>query len=152
MTQPRTMIHRRVDAARAKRNPAVVCQVPSGWVVMGDEQVTPGYCLLLPDPVVADLNAMDAEARRRFLDDMVIVGDALLEVTDAYRINYEIMGNTSPALHAHIFPRYMSEPENIRKMPAWYSYQVEKKLPPRFDPERDKPLMKKIANSIQSRL
>jgi diadenosine tetraphosphate (Ap4A) HIT family hydrolase len=152
MTQPRTMIHRRVDAARTNKNPAVVCQVPSGWVVMGDDQVTPGYCLLLPDPVPMDLNCLDGEARIRFLNDMVLIGDALLEVTEAYRINYEIMGNTEAALHAHIFPRYMTEPEQYRRMPAWFAYELEKKIPPRFDLERDKPLMKKIANSIQGRL
>ncbi len=152
MTQPRTMIHRRVDAARAKRNPAVVCRVPSGWVVMGDEQVTPGYCLLLPDPVVQDLNSLDGDKRIQFLSDMVLIGDALMEVTDAFRINYEILGNTEPALHAHIFPRYMSEDEKYLKLPAWFYYEVEKKLPPRFDPARDEELMKKIANSIMGKL
>jgi diadenosine tetraphosphate (Ap4A) HIT family hydrolase len=146
------MIHRRVEAARAKRNPYVVCQVPSGWVVMGDEQVTPGYCLLLPDPVVPDLNSMHTDARARFLHDMVIIGDALLEVTDAYRIDYEIMGNTEAALHAHIFPRYMSEPEQNRKLPAWFYFERDKKIPPRFDPEKDKALMRKIANAIQSKI
>lgn len=152
MTQPRTIVHRRVELARAKRNPTVVCQVPAGWVVMADEQYTPGYCLLLPDPVVTDLNSMNADARREFLEDMVLIGDALLEVTDAYRINYEILGNTSPALHAHIVPRYKSEPENLRKKPAFLYYEVEKKFPPRFDPERDGPLMRKLSNAIQSRL
>lgn len=152
MTQPKTMIHRRVEAARAKRNPYVVCQVPSGWVVMADEQVTPGYCLLLPDPVPTDLNSMQGDARIRFLEDMVIVGDALLEVTEAYRINYEILGNTDPALHAHIFPRYMSEPEKYRNLPAWFYYEIEKKIPPKLDPERDRGLMRKIANAILSKL
>jgi diadenosine tetraphosphate (Ap4A) HIT family hydrolase len=151
MTQPRTMIHRRVDAAKAKRNPAVVCQVSSGWVVMADEQVTPGYCMLLPDPVVSDINSMDREDRIQFLSDMVLIGDALMEVTDAYRINYDINNNADPALCAHIFPRYKSEPEQYLKMPAWFYYEVEKKLPPKFDPERDSALMKKIANVIQGK-
>jgi diadenosine tetraphosphate (Ap4A) HIT family hydrolase len=152
MIHPKNMIERRVEAAQAKRNPAVVCQVPSGWVVMGDEQITPGYCLLLPDPVPPSLNHLDEADRIRFLNDMVIIGDALLEVTAAFRINYEIMGNTEPALHAHVFPRYMTEPEKYRKLPAWFYYEVEKKLPPKFDAERDSALMKKIANSIKSRL
>jgi hypothetical protein len=32
---------------------------------------------------------------------MTILGDALLEVTGAYRFNYEILGNLEPAMHAH---------------------------------------------------
>jgi diadenosine tetraphosphate (Ap4A) HIT family hydrolase len=146
-----TMIHRRVAAARAGTNPTVICRVLSGWAVMGDVQYLRGYTLLLPDPVVPDLNALDKKARIRFLDDMVIIGDALLEVTGAYRINYEILGNSEPALHAHIFPRYMSEPEKLRKIPVW-SYEREQIVSPKFDPEQDKELIQQIAAAIKKRL
>ena len=46
---------------------------------------------------------------------MATIGDALLEVTGAFRINYEILGNLEPALHAHIIPRYLNEPEDGAK-------------------------------------
>jgi diadenosine tetraphosphate (Ap4A) HIT family hydrolase len=147
----KTMVHERVEAARAGTNPTVVCRVPSGWVVMGDIQILPGYCLLLPDPVVPDLNALDEKQRTRYLLDMAIIGDALLEVTGAYRINYEILGNTDAVLHAHIFPRYMSEPEELRKIPVW-SYEREKLPLTKFDAERDKELMQKIAKAIRKRI
>jgi hypothetical protein len=52
-----TLIHRRVAAAREGTNAAVITRMGSGWAVVGDRQVVHGYCLLLPDPVVADLNA-----------------------------------------------------------------------------------------------
>ncbi|MGD0749887.1 MAG: hypothetical protein ABSA23_00600 [Anaerolineales bacterium] len=52
---------------------------------------------------------------------MALVGDALLEVTGAYRINYGILGNSDPFLHAHIVPRYLTEPENLRNgLPCSY--------------------------------
>ena len=151
MTQPRTMTQRRVDAARAKRNPAVVFQVPSGWVVMADEQYTPGCCLLLPDPVISDINSMDENSRLQFLADMVIVGDALMEVTGAYCINYEIRAELEPALYARIIPRYKEEPEQYRKTSAWFQYEAEKRLPPSFNLERDKDLMRKLANSLEGK-
>jgi diadenosine tetraphosphate (Ap4A) HIT family hydrolase len=50
---------------------------------------------------------------------MALLGDALLEVTGATRINYEILGNLEPALHAHLFPRYDSEAEAFRSGPVW---------------------------------
>ena len=53
---------------------------------------------------------------------MYRAGDALLEVTDAYRINYEILGNSDAALHAHIIPRYKNEPDEKRKYPAMCGY------------------------------
>jgi diadenosine tetraphosphate (Ap4A) HIT family hydrolase len=145
------MIHERVEAARAGTNPTVICRVPSGWVVLGDKQPVRGYSLLLPDPVVPDLNSLAKKERLRFLQDMAIIGDALLEVTDAYRINYEILGNTDPALHAHVFPRYMSEPEKLRKIPVW-SYERLQMDIAEFDAERDKQLMQSIAASIRRRL
>ena len=114
------LIERRVALARAGENPWVIGRLRSGWAVMGDVQFLPGYCLLLADPVVPNLNDLAIEARREFLQDMVSIGDALLEVTSAYRINYEILGNTEPELHAHVFPRFMSEPEENRLRPAWF--------------------------------
>ena len=146
----KTMIHQRVEAARAGTNPTVICRVPSGWAVLGDIQFLRGYSLLLPDPVVPDLNSLDNKQRARFLQDMVLIGDALLEVTGAYLMNYEILGNTEPALHAHVIPRYMTEPEELRKVPAWF-YQ--RNMPPiKFDADRYKELMKEIAKVIQRRL
>ena len=145
------MIHERVKAAREGKNPTVVCRVPSGWVVMADIQYLPGYCILLADPVVQDLNSLTGRKRDRFLEDMAITGDALLEVTDAYRINYEILGNTEPVLHAHIIPRYMAEPEEFRKIPVW-SYDKAKEPTPKFDAARDKKLMQAIAQAIQKRM
>ena len=147
----RTMIHERVEAARVGKNPKVICSVPSGWAVLADNQFLRGYSLLLPDPVVADLNYLDMARRARYLQDMVIIGDALLEVTDAFRINYEILGNTAPALHVHILPRYMSEPEDLRKGPAWF-YGDEHMNSIKFDADRDRELMQEIAKSIQQRL
>ena len=118
MTPP-TVIHTMVDRCRAANYPAAVTRVRSGWVVMGERQVLTGYCLLLPDPVVPHLNALPLELRAQFLSDMAMVGDALLAVTAALRINYAIYGNVDPALHAHIFPRDSAEPESTRTAQPW---------------------------------
>ncbi|MBD1999434.1 hypothetical protein H6G00_22945 [Leptolyngbya sp. FACHB-541] len=141
-----TLIHRRVEEARQGVNPTVICRVPSGWVVLGDVQFLRGYSLLLPDPVVPDLNALPMEQRISFLQDMTILGDALLEVTGAIRINYEILGNSEAALHAHVFPRYVTEPEEKRRKPVWfYDWQSA----PLLDLKRDQHLMDKVAAAIK---
>ena len=144
----KTLIHERVELAQAGTNPTVICRMPSGWAVLGDSQFLPGYCLLLPDPVVADLNALDAEARRQYLYDMTVIGDALLEVTDAYRINYEILGNADPALHTHIFARYQSEPEEYRRG-VIHHYPPELRNARSFDPQRDQHLIQQLAEAIR---
>ncbi len=116
---PTTTIHGMVERCRAGSYPAAVAKLRSGWVVMGERQVLIGYCLLLPDPVVPHLNALPPELRGQFLSDMALVGDALLIVTAALRINYAMFGNVEPALHAHIFPRNGSEPEATRAAQPW---------------------------------
>jgi diadenosine tetraphosphate (Ap4A) HIT family hydrolase len=118
-TEPLTRIHSQVNEARAGRNPRVVARLYSGWAVFGERQFVRGYLLLLPDPVVANLNSLDAHARGAFLTDMSRLGDALLKVTAALRINYAIFGNEEPALHAHVIPRYLDEPEALRAAHPW---------------------------------
>jgi diadenosine tetraphosphate (Ap4A) HIT family hydrolase len=118
MTSP-TLIHAMVERCRAADYPAAVLRLRSGWVIMGERQVLTGYCLLLPDPVVPHLNALPADLRGQFLSDMALVGDALMTVTVATRINYALFGNVEPALHAHIFPRHAEEPEATRSAQPW---------------------------------
>lgn len=141
-----TLIHRRVEAARQGSNPTVICRMQSGWAVLGDVQFLLGYSLLLPDPVVPDLNALTMADRITFLQDMTILGDALLEVTGAVRINYEILGNREAALHAHVFPRFATEPEEKRQKPVWF---YDRGNAPPFDLEQHQDLMGKIAAAIE---
>jgi len=117
--EPLTAIHAQVVAAREGRDPRVIARLFSGWAVFGEQQFVRGYALLLPDPVVPNLNALGARERIAFLSDMSRLGDALLKVTGATRINYAIFGNQEPALHAHVIPRYGDEPEALRTAQPW---------------------------------
>jgi diadenosine tetraphosphate (Ap4A) HIT family hydrolase len=136
-----TSIHRRVDALRAGEDATFVARLASGWAVLGERQVLPGYCLLLPDPVVPALNALAGADRAAFLADMAALGDAVLAVTRAVRINYAIFGNLDPALHAHVIPRYHDEPEALRTAHPWaYDWSVA----PAFDPDRHRDLGERI--------
>jgi len=137
-----TEIHQWVEAAREGSNPRVIAKLNGAWLLMGESQFLPGYMLVVPDPVMPDLNAMPLPARDRLFQQVGIVGDALLATTDALRINYEILGNLQPALHVHIFPRYEHEHDDLRSKPVWF-YDWEKG--PKFDAQRDSELMNKIA-------
>lgn len=139
-----TAIHKFVEAARAG-DPAVVAKMPSGWAVMGQRQVLRGYCLLLPDPVVPDLNALTSADRDRFLCDLGQLGEAVLQVTNALRINYAIFGNLEPALHAHVHPRFADEPAQFRTQNPWgYDWSIA----PAFDPQ----VHRELRDAIRERL
>jgi diadenosine tetraphosphate (Ap4A) HIT family hydrolase len=136
-----TAIHRRVDTLRAGNDPGFIARLSSGWAVMGERQVLPGYCLLLPDPVVPTLNALAVADRTQFLADMAALGDAVQKVTHALRINYAIFGNLEPALHAHVIPRYHDEPEPYATTHPW-AYDWSAAVP--FDPEQHRELCDRI--------
>src|SRR5688572_16949840 len=137
-------VSQQVKAARAGVEPALISQVPSGWVVLCTMQYLRGYCILLPDPVVPSLNDLTQAQRASYLCDMSTVGDALLEVTGAHRINYAIMGNSDQVLHSHIVPRYLTEPDGFRLSTPW-SYPQEIMDNTLFDYDRDKDLMSQLS-------
>lgn len=129
------LIADRVEAARRGENPYVIARLGSGWLVIGDVQPLPGYVLLLADPVVESVNDLDEAGRAAYSLDTIAIGDALLAVTGAYRINYETLGNSEPALHTHIIPRYAEEADEKRRMPAFMVYDWAGARP--FDPAAD---------------
>jgi len=136
-----TAIHRRVADARAGRDTSVLGRCASGWAVFGQQQIVAGYLLLLPDPVVPDLDSLTPERRSQFLLDMSRLGDALVRATSPVRINYAIFGNVEPALHAHVIPRYRTEPEAMQAQHPWaYDWNAA----PAFDPVAALPLFKAL--------
>jgi diadenosine tetraphosphate (Ap4A) HIT family hydrolase len=128
--EPDTAIHQMVAAAREGREPRVIARLYSGWAVFGERQFLRGYTLLLPDPVVPTLNSLGSHERSTYLQDVARLGDAVLKLTGAARINYAILGNQEPALHAHVIPRYTDEPDKLRTSHPW-SYNWE--AAPLFD-------------------
>lgn len=127
-----TAIHRIVAACRNETYAGLITRMASGWAVMGAAQFLRGYSLLLPDPVVPHLNAMQSLHREQFLKDMACLGDAVLITTGAMRINYAMFGNVEPALHAHVIPRYEDETPQMRQAHPWiYDWSAA----PAFDPQ-----------------
>jgi diadenosine tetraphosphate (Ap4A) HIT family hydrolase len=140
------VIQQRVELARRGDNPYVITKVESGWVVMGDVQPLEGYCLLLADPVVSSLNELTEAKRMIYCRDMIRIGDALMKIKGSFRINYETWGNLDPALHTHVTPRYLSEPDDKRTSPARtvYDWTTARK----FDPVADKPFMQAMKREL----
>jgi diadenosine tetraphosphate (Ap4A) HIT family hydrolase len=142
------LIVERVELAWRGENQFVICRMKSGWLVIGDVQPLPGYCVLLADPVVESINAMDRAQRSQYSLDVIRAGDALLAVADAYRINYETLGNSEPALHTHIIPRYRTEPDEKRGRVAWLVYDWATAR--RFDPIQDGPFVERMRGHLNS--
>ena len=121
----------RIGSALRGENPTVLCRLPGAFAVIGDVQWLPGYCVLLTDdPRVERLSDLPWARRRHFLESMALLGEAVERACRSFdprfrRVNLEILGNTDPYLHAHVWPRYEWEPPELVGKPVWL-YPAEK--------------------------
>jgi len=115
----------RIGAALAGNNPTVLAHLPDAFAVMGDVQWLPGYCVLLTDDTtVSRLSELPTARRRAYLASVdrlaAAVENACRAADPAFRrVNIEILGNTDPFLHTHVWPRYEWEPDDLRGRPVW---------------------------------
>ncbi|MFF9585650.1 diadenosine tetraphosphate hydrolase [Streptomyces achromogenes] len=115
----------RIRAALRGENPTVLRRLTAGFAAIGDVQFLPGYSVLLVDePDVQRLSDLPRAKRLSFLSDMDQLGEAVeracRRLDPAFRrVNLEILGNTDPYLHAHVWPRFEWEPANVVGKPVW---------------------------------
>ena len=140
----------RLEAARRGENPTVIARLASGWAVLGDSQLLPGYALLLADPEVESLEALAEAQQMVFLTDMTRLGRAIQAATNCQRVNYGIFGNYDPYLHAHIWARYAWEQEERRQHPVWLHYPATERFAPDalFDVQRHAELLEKVRSLL----
>jgi diadenosine tetraphosphate (Ap4A) HIT family hydrolase len=69
-----------------------------------------GTCYLITKEHYVELFDMGDDALLGFMKEVQMAARVLKEVTGAFKINYEIHGNTAPHLHLHLFPRYRGDP------------------------------------------
>lgn len=69
-----------------------------------------GTCYLISREHFVELFDMDPASLSGFMQEVQLAARVLKEVTGAFKINYEIHGNTVPHLHLHLFPRYLNDP------------------------------------------
>ncbi|MER5478715.1 diadenosine tetraphosphate hydrolase [Streptomyces sp. NPDC002734] len=115
----------RIGAALNGENPTVLRRMTAGYAVIGDVQFLPGYSVLLVDePDVQRLSDLPRSKRLAFLSDMEQLAEAVERACrrsdPAFRrVNLEILGNTDPFLHAHVWPRFDWEPADLVGKPVW---------------------------------
>ncbi|WP_425540924.1 diadenosine tetraphosphate hydrolase [Streptomyces coeruleorubidus] len=115
----------RIGSALRGENPAVLRRLDAGFAAIGDVQFLPGYSVLLTDdPAVERLSELPRGRRLAFLGDMERLGEAVERAcrrmeSGFLRVNLEILGNADGFLHAHVWPRYDWEPEDLVRLPVW---------------------------------
>jgi diadenosine tetraphosphate (Ap4A) HIT family hydrolase len=143
-----------VGAALRGEHPLVLARMRSGFATIGASQFLPGYSVLLTaDPSADHLTDLDLDRRRDFLVDLALLGEAVETAcrgADFRRINYEVLGNASAFLHAHVHPRYAWEPAEFRNGPVWCYPKAVRTAPEHaYSDERHGELRARIAAELR---
>lgn len=107
----------RIHEIQAHANPYFVAELNTGYVVIGDIQFFRGYSLFLCKQHAHELHQLEPSFKLRFLEEMSLVAQAVFESFNPVKLNYELLGNSEPHLHWHLFPRHQDDP--LPKLPLW---------------------------------
>jgi len=69
-----------------------------------------GYCVLVLKRHAVELDDLTSDERCALMEDIARVAHAIRAVCSPDKLNYEILGNIVPHVHAHIIPRYAGDP------------------------------------------
>lgn len=95
----------------------LVWQFPHSVALLGPWQFYTGYCILVARRHATELHHLDLEERRAYLDELCVLAQAIGDVFQPHKLNYELLGNQVPHLHWHVFPRYGDDADRLR--PVW---------------------------------
>ncbi len=81
----------------------------------------PGYTVVVWNgPHVAEPTQLSPAEAAGFWQDMLRVGAAVEQLVEHAKMNYQLLGNSVPHLHAHIVPRPLLDPAPHRPLPWSY--------------------------------
>jgi len=93
--QPKNLVFYESRVSVAKLNP---------------DQAFEGYTFLTLKWHEEELYKLVDKDRKRFLEDMSLVANALSKAFKPDKMNYELLGNSMPHIHWHLILRYASDP------------------------------------------
>lgn len=111
-------ICQRIAQIEQGENPYFVCELSTGYVVLGDHQRFFGYTLFLCKRHATELHHLPWDYRTRFLQEMSLVAQAVDDVYHPDKMNEELLGNGDTHLHWHLFPRRAGD--TPRPGPVWW--------------------------------
>ena len=146
----------RIRMIREGTNPWFIKELETGYVVIGDNQHFKGYTLFLCKEHKTELFQLEHPVKLKFLEEMLVVAEAVSKAFEAEKMNYELLGNGDTHLHWHLFPRVSGDLESYGsngKGPVWW-YPMEKMYSPdnRPTPEELESLKTKLTEELDKLL
>jgi diadenosine tetraphosphate (Ap4A) HIT family hydrolase len=90
---------------------------PASVAVLAPDQFYRGYSLVIARTHARELYDLPEAESVRYYQEMLAVARAIGAACAPRKMNYELLGNTVPHLHWHLFPRHADDPDPAR--PTW---------------------------------
>lgn len=117
------LICERIQMIKEGKNPYFVCELETGYVVLGDHQRFKGYTIFLCKEHSTELHLLEPSFKIKYLEEMSLVAEAVFNVYKPNKMNYELLGNGDSHIHWHLFPRYdgdLGNYGNNGRGPVWW--------------------------------
>ncbi len=92
----------------------IVWQFPHSVAFLGPWQYYTGYCVLVSRSHVCELHRIPKPERDSFLDEMLLLSQAIEIAFQPRKLNCESLGNQVPHAHWHLFPRRDDDPDTLK--------------------------------------
>lgn len=106
-----------ISRIRAGQHARFLAELSETFAVLGDNQGTKGWCVLLLKEHVEHLAELPLARQARVFEDVARVAAAQRRVFGPVRINYECLGNQVAHVHWHVIPRHADDPDP--RNPVW---------------------------------
>ena len=107
----------RLERIARGADPEFVATLSECQVVLADEQLYRGYCILFLRDHAEHLADLPFDRQQRVWDDVARVAAAVRKTVEPVRLNYACLGNLTTHVHWHVIPRHADDPEPLH--PIW---------------------------------
>lgn len=116
----------RLDRIARGADHEFVATLSESHVVLADEQLYRGYCILFLRDHCEHLADLSFERQQRLWDDVARVATAVRKTVEPGRLNYACLGNLLTHVHWHVIPRHADDPEP--QHPIWVRSLSERRV------------------------
>lgn len=134
----------RIKQIQTEGNPALIYEFPQSYLILGDHQYYPGYCVLIYKAHVRELHELSSEQQDALNHELMQATLAIVKTCSPWKINHACLGNVDEHIHWHIIPRYLNDPDH-RKQPWLHAAEFDSH---KGDDDTRQELIRRIRSNI----
>jgi diadenosine tetraphosphate (Ap4A) HIT family hydrolase len=134
----------RIALLARQQYPYVIHEFEHSYLVLGEHQFYPGYCVLITKNHYREMTDLPAQIRDKVFHEMMLSSKAIELALKPKKMNLCSLGNVVDHVHWHFFPRFGNDP--LFTNPPWLQMQEFDKA--RVTPQQAAQTIENIKNQV----